>query len=175
MARIVIASTSEPMLDQLTRLLASSGHTIFRSCRSEGELRRAMDACEDGIVILGGLLPGLHIDDLAWDYRQSMQLLLIGKPETMNRVETEGIFRLSVPASGQTILGAVEMLTQLHGMRLPKRRGSEKETVEEAKALLMERENLTEAEAHRRIQQYAMNHGIKMYEYAAQILQSSGK
>ncbi len=174
MARIVIASASEAMIEQLSRLLASSGHSLFRRCTSESELRRALDACEDGIVILAGLLPGIHIDDLVWDYGQQMQMLLIARPEIMNRVESEGIFRLSVPASGQAILGAVEMLTQLHGMRLPKRRGTQKETVEEAKALLMERDNITEAEAHRRIQQYAMNHGMKMYDYAVQILKTSG-
>ncbi len=174
-ARIVIASTSETMLEQLSRLLSSSGHTLFRSCTSESELRRAMDACEDGILVLAGLLPGLHIDDLVWDYGQQMQMLLIAKPQVLNRVEAESIFRLPVPASGQAVLGAVEMLTQLHGMRLPKRRGAEKETVEEAKKLLMERDSLTEAEAHRKIQQYAMNHGMKMYDYAAQILSASGK
>ncbi len=174
MARIVIASASEAMIEQLSRLLASSGHSLFRRCTSESELRRALDACEDGIVILAGLLPGIHIDDLVWDYGQQMQMLLIARPEIMNRVESEGIFRLPVPASGQAILGAVEMLTQLHGMRLPKRRGTQKETVEEAKALLMKRDNITEAEAHRRIQQYAMNHGMKMNDYAVQILKTSG-
>ncbi len=173
MARIVIASASEAMTEQLSRLLASSGHSLFRRCTSESELRRALDACEDGIVILAGLLPGIHIDDLVWDYGQQMQMLLIARPEIMNRVESESIFRLPAPASGQAVLGAVEMLTQLHGMRLPKRRGTQKETVEEAKALLMERDHITEAEAHRKIQQYAMNHGMKMYDYAVQILKTS--
>ena len=42
--------------------------------------------------------------------------------------------------------------------------------VERAKAVLMKREGLTEPEAHRSMQQYAMNHGMKMAEFAAQIL-----
>ncbi len=175
MARIVIASASDSMLEQLSRLLASSGHTLFRTCTSESELRRALDACEDGVAVLAGMLPGLHVDNLAWDYGPQIQILMIARPEVLNRVDAENIFRLPVPASGQSILGALEMLTQLHGMNMPRRRGSEKETVEAAKRILMKREGIPEGVAHRKMQQYAMNHGMKMSEYAAQILSSAGK
>ena len=58
-------------------------------------------------------------------------------------------------------------------MRLPKRRGDEKQIVEKAKRLLMRRQNLTEPQAHRALQQYAMNHGMKMADWAAQIVASS--
>ena len=65
------------------------------------------------------------------------------------------------------------MLNQLHQMRLPKRAGTEKETVDQAKQLLMKQHGITEPEAHRALQQCAMNHGIKMADYAAQILRAS--
>ena len=65
------------------------------------------------------------------------------------------------------------MLSQLHQMRLPKRAGTEKEAVDQAKRLLMKQHGITEPEAHRALQQYAMNHGVKMADYAAQILKSS--
>ena len=45
--------------------------------------------------------------------------------------------------------------------------------VDLAKAVLMKQRGLTEPEAHRSMQQYAMNHGMKMVEYAAQILETS--
>ena len=87
--------------------------------------------------------------------------------------EAPEIFRLALPASSPSVIGAVDMLSQLHQMRLPKRMGSEKQAVEQAKRLLMRRQGLTEPEAHRAMQQYAMNHGMKMAEYAAQILETS--
>ena len=46
----------------------------------------------------------------------------------------------------------------------------EKQIVEQAKKLLMKQQGITEPEAHRAMQQYAMNHGIKMIEYAEQVL-----
>ena len=46
-------------------------------------------------------------------------------------------------------------------------------SVEDAKRLLMTQYQIDEPEAHRRMQQYAMRHGIKMTEYAAILLQNS--
>ena len=89
--------------------------------------------------------------------------------------------RIIIAASADTsrehlsrvLTAAVDMLTQMHRMRLPKRNGREKETVERAKKLLMQRQGITESEAHRAMQQYAMNHGMKMADYAAQIIKLS--
>ena len=37
----------------------------------------------------------------------------------------------------------------------------------------MKQQGITEPEAHRALQQYAMNHGIKMADYAAQVIKLS--
>ena len=167
MARIIIASPSENSRAQLSRLLASSGHSVFRLCASEGELRRILNACEDGIVIISGIQP----DDIAADFEGRFQFLLIGRPETINTCDSPRLFKLPYPCPGNVVLGAVEMLTQLHSMRMPHRQGQDKALIEDAKRLLMNQYEIGEPEAHRRMQQYAMRHGIKMTDYAAQLLQ----
>ena len=167
MARIVIASPSEASRAQLSRLLASSGHSVFRVCASEGELRRTLAECEDGIVLISGMQP----DDVSTDFGNRFQFLLIGRPETLNACESPQVFRLAYPCSGSAVLGAVEMLSQLHYMRMPHRQGRDKALVEDAKRLLMAQCQIEEPEAHRRMQQYAMRHGIRMTDYAAQLLQ----
>jgi len=118
-------------------------------------------------------MPDCIPDDLLWDYRNSVQILLIARQNVLDNVESPEIFRLTLPASGQAVIGAVEMLSQLHRMRLPHRTGESRELVERAKAVLMKRKSLTEPEAHRAMQQYAMNHGMKMAEFARQILEQS--
>lgn len=169
MARIVIASPSEASRAQLSRLLASSGYTVFRLCASEGELRRTLTECEDGIALISGMQP----DDLSTDFGNCFHFLLIGRPETLNACESPQVFKLTYPCSGNAVLGAVEMLSQLHYMRMPHRRGRDRALVEDAKRLLMTQYQIDEPEAHRRMQQYAMRHGIKMTEYAAILLQNS--
>ena len=173
MARIVIATPMEENRVQLNRLLSSSGFSVFRCCASGSELRRTINECEDGIVILLGNLPGCSPDELQWDYGERVQILLIGKPAVLESCESPEIFRMPLPLSGQALVGAMNMLSQLHQMRLPKRSSDDKQTVEQAKKLLMAQHGITEPVAHRALQQYAMNHGMKMADYAAQIVSSS--
>ena len=171
MARIVIVSQSEDSRTKLFRLLASSGFQVFRSCSSGSELRRALSESEDCVVVMIGFTPDCKPDELMWDYRENIQILLIAKQSVLENVESPEIFRLTMPASGQAVIGAVEMLSQLHRMKLPKRTGENKDIVDRAKAVLMKKQGLSEPEAHRAMQQYAMRHNLKMKDHALQILQ----
>ena len=174
MARIVIAGSSGQSRAQLARLLSSSGHPVFRICASAGELRRVLNDGDDGLLIIAGQMADCSADELFWDYAEQVQILLIARPPELEQCEESGVFRLALPTSQQAVLGAVEMLSQLHGMRLPKRAAEEKQAVEAAKRLLMRRDGLTEPQAHRALQQYAMNHGLRMADCAARIVKENG-
>ncbi len=171
MARMIIVGASEASRTQLSRLLASSGYTVYRSCAYSGELRRALTECEDGIVLITGGLPDARPDDIAADFGTLFQFLLIGRPETLEVCESQQIFKLAYPCSGSAVLGAVEMLSQLHHMRLPHRKAEDRTLVEEAKRRLMREYGIDEPEAHRRMQRRAMRLGVKMTDYAALLLQ----
>ena len=173
MARIIIAGAVEERRAKLSQLLASSGFAVFRCCSSGSEFRRTINECEDGIVVLIGILPDCRPEELQWDYGDRVQILLIARPQVLESCEAPEIFRLPLPLSSQALIGAVQMLSQLHRMRLPRRAGTEKETVEQAKRLLMKRHGITEPEAHRALQKFAMDHGVKMADFAARILKSS--
>lgn len=175
MARIIIVSASDTNRKQLTNLLASSGFQAFRCCGSGSELRRALSESEDCVVIQAGRVPGCKPDDLIWDYGERIQLLLIASPTMFAECESDSIFRLALPVSGQAVIGAVQMLSQLHGMKLPKRTQDDRQTIDQAKRLIMKTQGLTEPEAHREMQRYAMNHGMKMIDCATRILQEAGK
>ena len=47
--------------------------------------------------------------------------------------------------------------------------------MEQAKELLMLRHGITEPEAHRMMQKYAMDHGMRMTDCAARILSMAGE
>lgn len=173
MARIVIVSPSEDSRSKLARLLTSSGLQVFRSCSSGSELRRALSESEDCVVVMVGFMADCKPDELIWDYKDSIQILLMAKQPVLDNIDAPEVFRLALPASGQAVIGAVEMLSQLHRMRLPRRSGESKDVVDRAKALLMRQKGLSEPEAHRAMQQYAMNHGMKMADFARRILEQS--
>ena len=171
MARIIIASVSESSRDQMSRLLASSGFSAYRCCSSASSLRRALTESEDCILIYLGQIPDCSPDSLIWDYGTGIQVLWIAKPAVLEDCESQEIFRLPLPTSGQMILGALEMLNQLHRRQMPRRSGADREIVEKAKELLMKQLHITEPEAHHPLQKQAMDHGIKMTEYAAKIVE----
>ena len=175
MARIVVMSQSEDSRSKVSRLLASSGFQVFRSCSSGSELRRALSESEDCVVVMIGFAPDCKPDELLWDYKDSVQILLIARQPVLDMIESPEVFRLALPASGQAVIGAMEMLSQLHRMRLPRRTGKSRDAVERAKAVLMKQKGLSEPEAHRALQQYAMNHGMKMADFAMRILESAGE
>ena len=166
MPRIIIAGASEGSRTQLNRLLTTSGFGVFRLCASEGELRRSLTECEDGIVLISAINP----DDIAADFGDSFQFLMIGRPESLSACESTQVFKLAYPCAGSAVIGAIEMLSQLHYMRLPHRTGRDKARIEDAKRLLMRRYQIDEPEAHRRMQQHAMRHNMKMVDYAIEIL-----
>jgi hypothetical protein len=171
MSRIIIAGASEVSRAQLNRLLTASGFSVFRQCASGGALRRTLTECEDGVVILAGGLSDCPPDDLASDFGAGFQLLLIARPEALEACESPRVFRLTYPCPGSAVVGAVEILSQLHAMRLPRRSGGDRALVEDAKRLLMRRDGIDEPTAHRRMQVHAMRHNMKMTDYAAQLLQ----
>lgn len=170
MARMIVAGASEANRDQMSRLLASSGFSVFRTCASGSSLRRTISESEDCIVVMMGQLPDCKADELVWDYGERVQILLIAKPEVLENVESREVFKLAVPTSGRAVTGALEMLNQLHGMRAPRRMGTERQVVEQAKEILMRQRGLTEPEAHHLLQKYAMDHGIRMADCAADII-----
>ena len=174
MARIVIAGSLEQSRTQLSALLSSSGYPVYRLCAGAGELRRTLNGCDDGLLILAGQTPDCSADELFWDYGDQVHILLIAKPPDLEECESPGVFRLALPTSRQAVLGAVEMLTQLHRMKLPKHTADERALIGKAKEILMRRDGLTEPQAHRALQQYAMNRGLRMADCAWQIVKGDG-
>ena len=96
MARIVIVSQSDDSRTKLYRLLISSGYQVFRSCSSGSELRRALSESEDCVVVMVGYTPDCKPDELVWDYKDSVQILLIAKQPVLENIESPEIFKLTI-------------------------------------------------------------------------------
>ena len=108
MARMIIAGASETNRDQMSRLLASSGFSVYRCCASASSLRRALSESDDSIIIYIGIIPDCTPDELILDYGSRIQVLWIARQNVLESCDSPEIFRLTLPTSGQTILGALE-------------------------------------------------------------------
>lgn len=170
MAKIIVAFGEERQREQIARALEESGMRIFRRCATGGEVLRTLSACQDGVVVSGTKFPDRTADELAEDLGEAALMLIVGKPERLALCENRRLFRLAAPFTRGELKCAVEILIQLHTMRMPRRSADDKRLVEEAKRLLMDARGLTEPEAHHTLQRLSMNLGIKMTDSARRIL-----
>ena len=104
-------------------------------------------------------------------------MLLVASPAKWADGLPDGVVGLPMPIKVYDLVNTVEMMLQTMERQRKKRRGKarerstgEKQVIEEAKALLMERNNMTEEEAHRYLQKSSMESGTNMSETAQMIL-----
>ena len=120
----------------------------------------------------GMVISGYHLKDM---YYTELADSLLGSASTVSAADT-GILSLTTPLKVYDLVNTAEMvLHQMERMakkaRKPKRRSERDENyIKNAKALLMERNHLTEEEAHRYIQKSSMDNGTNMVETAQMIL-----
>ena len=175
MAWFIIAGGTDESRTSVKGLLSSAGLEVYQVCYSAGEVKRTFNRVQDAILVLVGILPDSGIDDLCWDIGEGAHVLLIARSALQERVSFPHIFRLEVPCTRQEILGACEMLEQLHRMSGPKRTYEERALINDAKQILMQELHLPEDEAYQRMRNSAMNRHKKLIEIAQEILDRSAK
>ena len=104
-------------------------------------------------------------------------MLLVASPAVCSEKEQDDLMCLSMPLQVHELIETVEMLSYEVERRrkkqraLPKKRTDEdRQIIEEAKRLLMNRNNISEDEAHRYIQKTSMDNGTGLVETAQMIL-----
>lgn len=128
-----------------------------------------------GLIISGYRLADMYYLDLLDNLPKYFELVLMGKADTIAEAAS-GILSLATPLKVYDLVNTVEMvLTQLKRRikkEKPPKKRSERELnyIHNAKILLMERNHLTEEEAHRYIQKCSMDNGTGMVETAQMIL-----
>ena len=129
---------------QFAAVLEEAGFPVFRSCTSGSEVKRSMHQYSASIVLCASRLPDCTAEELAWDLSEKALMLVTGRPQQREMCEHPDVFRLTVPCSKGELTSAVNMLVQLHQMRLP--RSSENDVLvgEQAKENGYTQEGLSE-------------------------------
>ena len=105
-------------------------------------------------------------------------MLLVASPSRLEDCISSDIVCLSMPIHSREFVSTVQMMTMDIARELkrrkktqPKRRTAEEEKIiNKAKALLMERNQMTENDAHKYIQKLSMDSGNNLVETAEMIL-----
>ena len=121
-------------------------------------------------------MPDMPYTDILDYVEGRFEMLLVASRQKLLEDET-GVAMLEMPIKVRDFLNSVEMMENNIYAKFsrrkkipPKRSEEEQSIVEEAKAVLMQMNNMSENEAHRYVQKSAMDSGRTMVETAASIL-----
>ncbi len=171
MERIILAFDGEKTRRRLLELFASSrlGAT---ACATGGETLTQAAALEADLVICGVSLPDMGCEQLRRQLPARCAMLVLAAQEQLDQLTEPELETLSAPVRGSDLIAAVQSLLRRHndGAHVPKRTDEERALITQAKALLMERCFMTEAQAHRFLQRYSMDTGSRMVDAARRLL-----
>lgn len=158
-------------------LLVRSGYRVQGVCATGAQALGLMDSLADGIVISGYRLRDMMYEELHECMPEGFEMLLMASQHLMDECAGNDIMCLSMPLKVHDLLNTIELMagTIVNRRRKKKaqprsRRPEEQAMINEAKALLMNRNNMTEEEAHRYIQKCSMDSSTNLVETAQMVL-----
>lgn len=143
-----------------------------RLCHSGDEVRRLAAHLEVRLVVTGWMLSDGPADRLGPDLPDCAHVL-VARQGQLDQC-SEGVVGLPAPLSKNDLISTVRVLlneSQPGGVPLLRKR-KEQEIIASAKRLLMDRNHMSEAQAHRFLQKTSMDGCVTMVQTAQRILDS---
>lgn len=177
MANIITAFSKPEDAKSIKGILARNGYESAFICTSGAQVLSAAEDLDSGIVVCGFRFEDMIYEELRQMLPSAFDMLMIASPAKWSGQKQEGIVYLPMPLKVHDLLCTMEMMVQAR-RRLrrrersqPRQRSSKEQAqIDQAKALLMERNGMTEAEAHRYIQKCSMDNGTSLTETAQMII-----
>lgn len=174
MDKVILAFEGERTAVRVRDILEGSGVAGCLICHSAAEVKRLVSKQHVPVVICGYKLRDETAEALSEDLPFSCSVLVLAVQNLLDMIENENVFKLAAPVARTDLLSSVQMLLQM-GRRMerlvrPKHSEEEKILLGRAKALLMERNGMTEEQAHRFLQKKSMDSGAKLLQTAQMVL-----
>ena len=176
MANIIVVFPKLEDARSIRNLLFRRGYPVSSVCTSGAQALAAADQLGSGIIVCGYKLSDMVYEKLYEDVAPAFEMLLVASARALSGGVREGVVSVAMPLKAQELLESLEMMITSQERRRrrkkvpPKRRSEEeRKLIADAKALLMERNHMTEEEAHRYLLKTSMDSGTNMAETAQMI------
>ncbi|MGN0351694.1 MAG: ANTAR domain-containing response regulator [Roseburia sp.] len=177
MTNIVVAFPKEEIARNIKKVLLQNGYHVDAVCTTGAQALQSVNRLDSGILICGYRFIDMMCGELKEYLPIHFEMLLVASPTNCDELEQRDVVCLHTPLKVHELLQTVEMMDYSIGRRRKKERSKPKERTEEekqmiqsAKELLMERNNFSEEEAHRYMQKRSMDNGTGLVETAQMIL-----
>ena len=177
MAGIIIVFPKLEDSQSIRSLLVHSGYDSVFSCSTGAKAVTLADTLGEGVIISGYRMTDMSYAEILDCVEERFEMLLVASRKKLLEDET-GVAMVEMPFKVRDFLNSIEMMQNnifekyRKKKRIPPKRTEEEQNiVNEAKAVLMQKNNMSESEAHRYIQKTAMDSGRTMVDTAESILQ----
>ena len=177
MINIIVAFPKIENGKSIKNILVKNGFQVGPVCVTGAQVLQNADALGDGIVVCGYRLQDMMYGELYEYLPKHFEMLMVAAPNLCEGREIDNLVCLSMPLKIYELVSTMEMMAYSMERKRKKRRALPKERTEEeklsiqqAKELLMARNNMIEEEAYRDMQKSRMDSGNGMAETAQMIL-----
>ncbi len=176
MNSLIIAFPKIEDAKRIRDVLARYGFYVDAIGTTAAQALEEMNNRDSGILICGYKLPDMFFTELHEYLPDGFEMLLIASDRILSSYEDSGVIALSQPLSVNDFVSTVQMMNRQiksTGKIKDKKKVRSKEeqrVIDEAKGFLMERNHLTESEAHRYLQKRSMENGTNLRETAEMVI-----
>ena len=177
MTNIVVAFSKGEDGKNIKNILVKSGFQVVAVCTSGAQALNSLEGLNGGIVVSGYRFQDMVFRELYEWMPENFQMLLVASANRVGDTGLQSIVYLPMPLRVHDLVTTLEMMCQAQTQRKkkqknkPSKRTSEQEQlIKEAKTLLMERNHMTETQAHRYIQMCSMDSGTNLVETAQMVI-----
>ncbi len=177
MTNIIVAFSKPEDGKNIRGILMRNGFQVVAVCASGAQTITAAEGVNSGIVVSGYRFEDMMYDELRQCLPPTMDMLLIASPSRWSGQNMKDVICLPMPLKVHDLVDTLEMMVQSQArirkkqrMRPKERNMEEQNLIMRAKELLMERNNMTESEAHRYIQKCSMDSGTNLVETAQMVI-----
>ena len=168
MANIIVVFPKLEDAKSIRNILTRNGFNVTAVCTTGAQALNYTEELGDGIVVCGYKFADMHYSVLHDYLPEGFQMLLVASRQYWGECTADDLVCVSMPLKLHDLIDTLTMMEEAQ----PKQRSEEdKEIIVRAKETLMERNNMTEQEAHRYIQKCSMDSGTNMVETAYMILE----
>lgn len=174
---IIIVFPNKDNAVQIQNMLMHQGLPVKEVCTTGAQALKAAETLDEGIVICGYKYNDMVYTELREYLSEAMEMVLIASADRWSSGHASGVLGLSMPFRAYDLVNTVNMLTVSMQKKRKKKRFVKKERdpkeqalIDQAKNLLMSRNNMTEEQAHKYLQKTSMDNQTTLIETAQMVL-----
>lgn len=153
----------------IRNLLVRRGYDIAAVCTQGSQALNYVDMMNDGIIICGYKATDMYYTELKNSLPKEFDVMLLASARVCQECADPDIVCVSMPLKVHELVSTLEMMCMNQARRRkrlrsrPRQRSEEeKKILWQAKEVLMERNHMTEEDAHRYIQKCSMDSGTSL-------------